>query len=207
MLGKSARQLMFSCRALFVVCLALLLSTMIAWSDDNPEFRVAAIIAAGENSRVLVERADGQQNWYRVGDSLDQSPILEIDEEGITITTAEGPYRLLLRGDSKRIVASDVGEEVPPSRHQSRQVQFVGLLSRVKAVEPVENETYEQAVARNMNQSLGFGKSARIVGVGRVEVSTPAQAHQELQRQLALDAPIRITVENDYVKDIYLLPD
>jgi hypothetical protein len=199
---------MFSnCQALFVAFLALILSATIAWSDDDSEFRVSAIIAAKDSSRVLVERADGQQNWYRVGDSLDQSRILEIDEDGITITTAEGPYRLLLRGDSKRVVASSVGEEVPPSRHQSRQVQFVGLLSRVKAVDPASDETYEQAVARNMNQNLGFGKSARIVGVGRVEVSTPAQAHRELQRQLALDAPIRITVENDYVKDIYLLPD
>jgi hypothetical protein len=207
MIRKSARQINYNFRALFVVYLALLLSSTTAWSDGNPEFRVAAIIAAGERSRALVEHADGQQDWYRVGDSLDQSLILGIDEEGITITTADGPYRLLLRGDSKRVAASSVVEDVPPPQHQSRQVQFLGLLSRVKAVDPVDDETYEQALARNMNQSLGFGKSARIVGIGRVEVTTPTQAHQELQRQLALDEPIRITVENDYVKDIYLLPD
>jgi len=203
---NGARQMVSNCRALFVVFGALMLSATIAWSDSNLDFRVAAIIFAGENSRVLVEHTDGKQTWYRVGDSLDGSTILEIDDDAITVASADGQYRLSLRGDRNRIVAS-ASDGAAPSRHQSREVGFLGLVSRINAVDRQAEETYEQAVSRNLNQVLGFGVSAKITAIGNVEVPTAAAARQELQRQLTHDEPIRITVENDFLEDLYVVPE
>jgi len=192
-------------QALFFACLfTAMLKT--SWADDTENLRVAAVIYKGPDSMALVETAPGEQAWFRVGDALGAASVTVIDADGILLMTSDGQLRLNLRGDSDRL-AESVEAAPEPSRHQSKQVQFLGLLSRLNAVDRSPDETYDQALTRTMNQELGFGLSARIAAVNRVAVSSPGEAHQALQRRLTGNEPVQISVEGDYIEDLYVFPE
>ena len=48
----------------------------------------------------------------------------------------------------------------------------------------------------------------RITAVGRVQVASAEEARRELQRQLgqAEADPVRLTLANDYLEDMYVMP-
>ena len=192
-------------QALFFACLAAVVSAT-SWAENTEYLRVAAVIYKGQDSIALVETAPGEQAWFRVGDVLGTASVAAIDADGILLTTSDGQLRLNLRGDSNRVAES--AEATPePSRHQSKEMQFLGLLSRLNAVDRAPDETQDQALTRTMNQVLGFSASARITAVNRVAVSSPGEAHQALQQRLAGNEIVQISVEGDYVEDLYVVPE
>lgn len=194
-------------QALFFVCLALTAATT-SWSQgDAAEFRVAAIISAGERSRALVESADGVQIWYQVGDYLDELRISEISDDGITLLTPDGEVLLDLRGDRKRVSTPLAEMPSVPASEQSRSYQYLGVLSQIEAATPMQGESQERAVSRTMNKVLGLADQARITAVGRVQVKTAAEARNELRQRLNGADPIRITVEDDPTTVLYVVPD
>ena len=175
---------------------------------DVTELRVAAIIAIEGGSKALIESRDGEQQWYGLGDAIAGATITAIAEHEILLEGPGGRYRLPLRGDP--VAASEAASEpaVPPSRHQFREFQVLALLSEINSVDPGPGESYEAAAARTLNSALGLGGNARITAVGRVQVATAEEARRELQRQLgqAEADPVRLTLANDYLEDMYVMP-
>ena len=204
---NNARQWKFNCRAFFCL-LPLLLAPLAAAYGDVTGLRVAAIMVTEKDSRALIETRDGEQHWYRAGDRLAAGTIEAVTETEVVLQAADGRYRLPLRGDPARLIAGARAEEpAPASRHQAREFSFLSLLSEINSVEPESGESYEAATSRTLNAALGLGQDARITAVGRVQVASADEARQELQRQLgASQAPVRLTLENDYLEDMYVMP-
>ena len=200
-MARVCRQLRVRCRALALCSLAATFAVTALAAND---YRLAAVINTESRSMALIEMQGGDQSWFRVGDTLGESQVAAIDGDGVTLSSSAGSYRLLLRGEPG---PSEVGQPTAPERYQSRQVQFLGLLSRINAVTPEADESYEQAVGRNMNHVLGLGSSARITAIDREPVSSAEQAQRELQRRLAHDDPIQISVENGDLDDLYVVPE
>ena len=169
---------------------------------NNTGYRLAAIIAKGPESMALVEDADGDQKWYRVGDDLDGAQVVQIDGDGITLLDVDGDARMTLRaGITKQAVAPTV-----QPREQLKHFQYLGLLSRINAVDRAPGESREQAVSRNINHVLGLADRAKITAIGRVKVSTPRQAQAELARRLSAGEPVRISIDDDE-RVLYIMPD
>ena len=200
-MARVCRQLRIRCRALTLCSLAATFAVTALAAND---YRLAAVINTESRSMALIEMPGGDQSWFRVGDTLGESQVAAIDGDGVTLSSSAGSYRLLLRGEP---IPSEVEHPAARERYQSRQVQFLGLLSRINAVTPEADESYEQAVGRNMNHVLGLGSSARITAIDREPVSSAEQAHRELQRRLAHDEPIQISVENGNLDDLYVVPE
>jgi hypothetical protein len=203
MMLRSARQLSGVCRAFLFA--GIVLSPSVSAQVDS-DYRLAAVIYKGPDSMALIETTPGEQAWFRVGDTLGAASIDAIDADGILLSTGDGQTRLDLSGDSNQIVQS-ADATTGPSPFQSKEVQFLGLLSRINAVDRAPGETYDQALTRTMNRVLGFGASARITEVNRVKVSSPGEAHQALQQRLAENEIVQITVEGDAVKSLYVVPE
>jgi hypothetical protein len=184
----------------------LLLSGLSALGDVSG-LRVAAIIVTDNGSRALIETEDGEQNWYRPGDRVAAATIIFADERGITLQASDGSYRLPLKGEPARLSAAAGEEPAPPSRHQAKEFQVLGLISEINSVQQAPGESYEDATARTLNGALGLGGNARITAVGRVQVASAEEARRELQQQLgAQEGPVRVTLENDYLEDMYIMP-
>ena len=174
---------------------------------DVTELRVAAIIATEGGSKALIESRDGEQQWYGLGDTIAGATITAIAEHEILLEGPGGRYRLPLRGDPTQVAEPVAETPAPPSRHQAREFQFLGLLSEINNVGQAPGESYEEATARTLNSAIGLGPGARITAVGRVQVATAEEARRELQRQLgASEAPVRITLDDDELDDLYLMP-
>jgi hypothetical protein len=203
MMLRGARQLSGVRRAFLFAGIVLSLSVL---AQVDSDYRLAAIIYKGPDSMALIETTPGEQAWFRVGDTLGAASVVAIDSDGILLATRDGQLRLNLRGDTNRVPES--AEAIPePSRHQSKEMQFLGLLSRINAVERAPDETHDEALTRTMNQVLGFSASARITAVNYVAVSSPGEAHRALQLGLAKNEIVQITVEGDYIKDLYVVPE
>lgn len=185
--------------------LAMLLSTL-AWSEALQDYRVAAIISAGAQSKALIEVVDGKQEWFEIGDNLGSSPILHIDDDGVTLLVAGSEMRLLLRGE-KTLLAASGDAAIAPAREQSRSFHYLNLISQIESVSPEKGESQEQAVARNLNQVLGLASKARITSIDRVEVSTPAEARSELRQRLLGNDPVRISIDDGNIKVLYVVSD
>lgn len=157
----------------------------------------------------LIESGVDSQDWFSVGDTIGDGRIAAIEKSVVILVTPAGDYELPLRGDPERMtVMADSGESIPLSPHQSRNYQLQSLLSEINDVRADSGESFDEAVARTMNQALGLGESARITAVGREPVASPTEAREALQRQLAApQGPVRLTVENDFVEDLYVVPD
>ncbi len=206
MLGKNARQSICSCRALFFVCLVLLLPSA-TWSEQARGYRVAAIIAAGSNSKVLVEGTDGQQSWFETGDYIGDFVIIQIETDAITVREGDRDIRLNLQGDAS--VQNSAGGETETTiepREQLKSFQYLSLLSQINAVDPAPDETADRAVARTMNKNLGLPDYSSITAIGRVKVNTPIQAQAELARRLTAGEPVRISIDDDE-RVLYVMPD
>ncbi|MDX1482548.1 MAG: hypothetical protein R3315_12770 [Woeseiaceae bacterium] len=171
------------------------------------ELRLAAIIDRGDRAMALIEDSAGEQHWLRIGESLAGGRLTGIEAGRVTLETADGALILTLAGTPVRGEA-DAGEAPAASAYQSRTVPFRGLLSRLNDVDPRPDESYDEAVARTMNEVLGFTAAARITAIDRVAIESPAQAHAELQQRLAREEnPVRITLENDPLKSVYVVPE
>jgi hypothetical protein len=204
---NGARQMDSNCRALFVVFATLLLSATIARSDDNPGFRVAAIIFAAENSRVLVERADGQQSWFEPGDYIGDAEIVRIATDAITVRNGGRDIRMDLQGDvSVQSAAGGNTEAIVEPTEQLKSFQYLSLISRINAVDPAPGESVDRAVTRTMNNVLGLPDYSSITKIDRVKVSTPSQAQAELARRLSAGEPVRISIDDDE-RVLYITPD
>jgi hypothetical protein len=204
---SDARQSTRGCRALLYVLCVLLLSAL-SVAAELAELRVAAILSSERGSKALIEIADGEQRWFREGDRVAGAILTTIAPHEITLQGPDGSFRLPLRGAPVPVTDAVAEEASPPSRHEAREFQVLALLSEINSVEPVAGESYEDAAARTLNTALGLGADARITAVGRVQVATADEARQELQRQLggAEVAPVRLTLENDYLEDMYVMP-
>ncbi len=199
---RGVRHSEISCRAPFFALIPLLVITATGFAD-NAGYRLAAIIAKGPESMALVEDIDGEQKWYRVGDDLAGARVVQIDTDGMTLLNADGEARMTLRaGATKQAV-----EPVVQPREQSKNFQYLGLLSRINAVDPAPGESKERAVSRNMNRVLGLANRAKITAIDRVKVSSPSEARAELASQLLGTDPIRISIEGDHTTVLYVMPD
>ena len=175
-------------------------------ADEHREYRVAAIIFAEQNSKALIEDASGKQVWYRTGEDLGQAKIVGIAVDSVMLNSASGESTLLLRG-SKRTSQAVQDEAPPPATEVSREYHYVALMSELEASEPGLGETQSSSDARTMNRAFGLADKAKITAVGRVEVSTAAEARAELQQRLTSSDPIRITIEGDELKVLYVTPN
>jgi hypothetical protein len=180
---------------------------LVSAGADLSGLRVAAIIISENGSRALIEVKGGEQNWYREGEQVADATITAITAHEISLESPEGSYRLPLRGNPVLVTDRATEEEVAPARHQAREFQFLSLLSEINSVDPRPGESYEDATARTLNEALGLGTNARITAVGRVEVASADEARRELQRHLgSAESPVRLTLENDYLEDMYVMP-
>ena len=204
---NGVRQMKLKCRTPFLCCL-ICLPVAGAWSMDVPERRVAAIIASGHESMVLVEDSAGKQNWHRVGDLVGDSRVKHIDPNWIRLSTPDGEVRMYLRGDKyqESPVQPTVSAEQPP-RETSRDYRFVNLISRVDSAAPGSGAVSAQDSTSRLNAIFDLAERARITSINHVEVANVAEASAELRNQLLHDGPIRITVENAYTKVLYLMPE
>ena len=174
-----------------------------SWAEDTENFRVAAVIYRGADSMALVEDVNGDQKWYRVGDDIDGSRVVEIDGDGITLLAADGETQLTLRaGATKQAEAPAV--QAP---ERSKIFQYLGLLSRINAVDRAPGESREQAVSRNTNYVLGLADRAKITAIDRVKVSSPSEARAEIASRLDGVDPIRVSIEGDDTTVLYIMPD
>ncbi len=203
--NNGARRKRFLRRAPFFACLICLVMAPVRASDDD--YRVAAIIATDVQSMVLVQIADGEQNWYYVGDMLGYSRVVQIDPAWVTLAGPDGDVRLYLRDDDDGIEVKTVIAEVPPPKQVSRSYQFVNLISRVDTATPRPGQTVEQAVAYKLNEVLGLADTAKITSVGRVEVASASEARDALSSQLREGQPIRIMIDNAYTEMLYVTPE
>jgi len=202
-----ARHMGHLCRASFF-CSALLLPGVVAWSMDAPEQRVAAIIASGNNSMVLVEDSAGKQDWHRVGDFVGDARVEHIDPDWIRLSTPEGELRLYLRGDKYEEIEKQTGSPIEePPREVSRNYDFRNLISRVDTATAGVGAASEQARSRKLNEVFDLAERAKITAINKVEVSTAAEAGAELREQLLQKGAIRITVDNAYTKVLYVSPE
>jgi hypothetical protein len=165
------------------------------------------VIVADERSQVLVEAADGEQRWYRRGEAFGDLLIESIDNDGIVVENDTGRFRLELRGDSTLAPLAAQAEPPPVPRDQLRNVDFRNLTSRIAAVAPVRGESQEHAIARNLNDVLGLADRARITSVDRVRVSTAAEARNQLLNRLSANEAIRISIEDDALRTLYIAPE
>jgi hypothetical protein len=175
-------------------------------ADEHREYRVAAIIFAEQNSKALIEDASGKQAWYRTGEDLGQAKIVGITVDSVMLNSASGESTLLLRG-SKRTSRAVQDEAPAPAAEVSREYRYVGLMSELEAAEPGLGETQASSDGRTMNRIFGLADKAKITAVDRVEVSTAAEARAELQQRLTSSEPIRITIEGDELKVLYVTPN
>lgn len=206
-INNGVRQMNFKCRTSFLCCLICLPGAG-AWSMDVPERRVAAIIASGHESMVLVEDSAGKQNWHRVGDLLGDSRIERIDPDWIRLSTPNGEVRLYLRGDKYEEGSAQALPTVEqPPREVSRNYRFVNLISRVDSAAPGAGAVTDQASVRSLNEIFGLAERAKITAINRVAVSSVAQARAELRNQLLQNEPIRIAVDNAYTRVLYVIPE
>jgi len=173
---------------------------------DIEKYRVAAIIFAEQDSKALIEDASGEQAWYEVGDNLGQVKIVEIAVDSVTLADTDGQAMLRLRG-SRRTSQSSVGEVQAPPTEVSRAFTYVGLMSEIKASKARPGESQAASDVRTMNRALGLADTAKITAIDRVKVSTAAEARSELQQRLTSSDPIRITIEGDELKMLYITPD
>ena len=184
---------------------AVLVWSACAVAEEVDGYRVAAIIFAVGDSKALIEDSSGEQAWFRIGDSLGASTIVEIDVDSVSLQGRDSQSTLLLRG-SKRVQQTKLVEKLPPAREVSREYQYVGLMSEIKAGKAKQGESQAAADARILNQVFGLADQARITAIDRVEVATAAEARAELQQRLTstLGDPIRISIEGDQLKVLYV---
>jgi hypothetical protein len=175
---------------------------------DESERRVAAIIASGNDSMVLVEDGAGKQDWHRVGDFVGDSRVEHIDPDWISLSTPDGEIRLFLRGEKyEESSAQAVAPVEQPPREVSRSYGFVNLISRVDSAAPGAGAVSERASVSSLNEIFGLAERAKITAINRVEVSTVAEARAELRSQLLQNVPVRIAIDNAYTKVLYVVPD
>lgn len=198
-------------RRFFVNGRALLLAGFViacavpALADD--EYRVAAIIFAEQDPKALIEDSLGEQAWYETGENLGQQfTIVGISVDSVTLAGADGQSVLMLRGSRSRS-SSTVSEEQAPPTEVSRTYAYVGLMSEIKANTPKIGESQAATDARTMNRVLGLADTARITAIDRVEVSSAAEARSELQQRLTSGDPIRLAIEGDELKVLYVTPN
>jgi len=185
----------------FAVLFTAILTT--SWAEDTKNVRVAAVIYKGADSMALVEDSGGEQKWYRVGDDLAGARVVEIDGDGITLLAADGETQLTLSAGAAKQEAAPAAQ----APEQSKNFQYLGLLSQINAVDRAPGESREQAVSRNMNHVLGLANRAKITAIDRVEVSSPSEARAEIASRLLSTDPIRISIEGDHTKVLYVMPD
>lgn len=195
------------CRASFCLCL-FCLPVAGVWSADESALRVAAIIASGNTSMVLVEDSAGKQNWHQVGDFVEDSRVEHIDPDWIRLGTPDGQIRLYLRGDKYEEGTAQAMQTVEqPPREVSRNYRFINLISRVDSAAPGARAVTDQASARSLNEIFGLAERAKITAINRVAVASVAQARAELRTQLLQNEPIRIAVDNAYTRVLYVMPE
>ena len=205
--GHSARPMNLVGRASFLTGMACLLSG-VSWSMDTSDRRVAAIIAAGTDSMVLIEDSAGKQDWHRVGDVVGDARIDYIDPDWIRLSAPEGDVRWYLRGDKYKESTAQAGESAKqPPREVSHSYRYVNLISRVDSASPAQRGSSEQTNASSLNKIFGLAERAKITAINRVEVGTVAEARAELRNQLLKDEPIRISIDNAYTRALYLVPE
>jgi hypothetical protein len=203
---KGVRHIGFLCRAPFFVCVWLSLP-LFTWANIAPDYRVAAIIAAGANSKALIEDADGQQSWFELGEYIDDSVIVRIETNAITIRDGDQDIRLDLQGDvSVQNAAGGETQEIVESTEQLKSFQYLSLISRINAVDPAPGESVDRAVTRTMNNVLGLPDYSSITAIDRVKIRTPGEAQAELARRLTAGEPVRISIDDDK-RVLYVIPD
>jgi hypothetical protein len=205
MMKINARQFEKNCRAFFMLGL---LATGPAVAAPGDDLRVAAVIVREPGSMVLIEDAGGTQSWFKVGDTLDDLQVTEIDDDGATLRGADSIIRLLLRGDDSKRHATAVVETAPPPAEQSRTFRYMSLISEIESDSPSRGEKREQAIARSINSALGLSDEARITEIEHVEVASAAEARAELRRRLSANETVRVSIAGDeHVKVLYVTPD
>jgi hypothetical protein len=185
---------------------AALIGSACAVADEVEGHRVAAIIFAVGDSKALVEDSSGEQAWFRVGDSLGVTKIVEIDVDSVSLQGPDGQSTLFLRGSTK-IRQTKTAEALPPASEAFREYQYVGLMSEIESGKAKLGESQATADSRMMNRVFGLADQARITAIDRVEVATAAEARAELQQRLTSSEPIRISVEGDELKVLYVTPN
>ena len=192
-------------RALLSVAIVFVYAVS-AYAAGTEKYRVAAIIFAEQGSKALIEDESGEQAWYESGETLGTATIVDIAVDSVALEGAEGSSIIRLRG-SGRTSNEAVSEAIAAPTEASRAFTYVGLMSEIKASEARPGEPQAAADARTMNRFLGLAETAKITAIDRVEVSTAAEARSELQQRLTSSDPIRITIEGDELKVLYVTPD
>ncbi len=186
---------------------AVLFGSVCVSAEELDGYRVAGIIFAEDDSKALIEDPSGEQGWFRVGDSLGEAKIVEIDGDSVFLQGPDGQSMMIdLRG-SRNVQQSEPQEELPPASEVSRDYQYRGLMSEISSADAKPGESQAAADTRVMNRVLGLADQARITAIDRVEVATPAEARAELQQRLTSSDPIRISVAGDELEVLYVTPN
>ena len=210
--------------------LALLALAGSVFSADNPEYRLAGIVAVGPDRLLaVIEMPDGRQGLFRSGDTLGEGRIKNITRSDVHVEMKGQTFLLSLRGNPKLSASSpivdeedgDEPEEASEDATVRNQPLFyedtVRLLTSVArananatpngaAAAQGKGATAESLSAK-LGELLGVPPGARIVAVDGASVQSPQEVIDKVVPLLGLGRAVRLNLADaGDLKVIYITP-
>lgn len=206
---------------ILVSILLLAVSTLAAGAPSGLDgYRLAGVIAAGDNYVAFLEVPEGSQVLVRRGSRVRDGEVVQIDQHSLRIRFPTGTVELSLEGSGKpqpvterSVVVS--GDE--QGRVIQREVDVEAMRRELDAAGAPTNAPrtnasgsaadQQRTVTQHFSPLLDLPPDARVVAVNETKVTSASAAISTVEETLAQGMPARLNLQTPQgMKRVYLMP-
>jgi hypothetical protein len=192
----------------FSIVLAVGVLTATATIAQDTAYRVAGIIAIDEQRAVaLIESSAGSQKIYRPGDYIDDWEVIGIGLDAVTLGRTGQIVRLSLEG--KMAPLAEQVEDTPdpgPIRAGSSSLNFDRAFQKLQVLELKPGPGEQPLTYADVNKALGLSAATLIREIDGEMADSPMAVVQLSIAALATENAFRLTVSENQLTEIYLVP-
>lgn len=212
--------------------LAFLSIAMVTVADENPEYRLAGIVAVGPDRLLaVIEMPDGRQGLFRSGDALGTGRIGAITRSDVRVQMNGQEFLLSLRGNPKLSAATPITADdedttqTASASDPSVRTQPLFYEDTVRLLTSVSKENGKskgagaspdagssegasaESVSARLGELLGVPPGAKIVAVDGSAVHTPQEVIDKVVPLLGLGRAVRLNLADaGDLQVVYITP-
>lgn len=152
------------------------------------DLRLAGILSLDDGSAIaLIESPNGDQKWYRLGESVGDGTLTEITERGVTLEVDAQKVELRLAGSGRRILSpSNDSAPSEPSGTATNPVHPDNLRDVKRLASESEGGKAEELASQTMAY-LSLPRYSKITAVNGQPVDNPADALRKMAESIPDD--------------------